>query len=72
LEFNVFPSPTFQFDLTLHFTDLLTFDVHASLLGHVGDLHNLSDLDFTFLATLEQHILSYVNDQYARNLNFPA
>jgi hypothetical protein len=68
LDFNILPSPTFQFDTVLHFTDLLTFDVHAALLGGIGSLHDLSNLDFTLLATLEQHILSYVNDQLQAQL----
>ena len=63
LNFSVLPSPSFQFDMVLHFTPLLTFSVHAALIGSVTDLSNLSNLDFEFLAVLQQHILDYVNEQ---------
>ena len=46
----------------LKFTDLLYFQLTASLEGSIN-FKDLSDADFLFDAILEQHILQYVHDQ---------
>ena len=46
----------------LKFTDLLTFQLDAELIGAVSFDH-IQDADFAFAATLEQHILRYIREQ---------
>ncbi|KAG8734262.1 hypothetical protein FRC10_011809 [Ceratobasidium sp. 414] len=65
LQLEILPKPTFSFDFTLHFTDLLTFVVDAKMTGEIMDLQNLgsSQFGFSLHAVFEQHLLDYVRDQ---------
>lgn len=65
LDLELLPKPVFKFDFALQFTDLLVFNVDATMLG-VVDLKDLSHLDFQLHALFEQHMLSYLRDQLAK------
>jgi hypothetical protein len=62
LDLEILPKPTFKFDFVLHFTELLTFEVDATMLG-ATNLKNFDALDFQLHALFEQHLLEYVSEQ---------
>jgi chromosome segregation ATPase len=57
------PKPTFSFSFILKFTERMTFDVEAHLLGEVSNIHDISNLDFSLVATFHQDILDYIAQQ---------
>ncbi|KAG9096176.1 hypothetical protein FRC06_008959, partial [Ceratobasidium sp. 370] len=65
LQLEILPKPTFSFDFTLHFTDLLTFVVDAKMTGEIADLKNLGSSHFGFAlhAVFEQHLIDYVREK---------
>lgn len=68
LELEILPTPKFQFDFVLHFTQVLTFSVDATMSGPVSNLRDLSGLDFSLHAEFEQHVLDYVRDSVVSSL----
>ncbi|KZT37444.1 hypothetical protein SISSUDRAFT_987692 [Sistotremastrum suecicum HHB10207 ss-3] len=62
LDIQLMPSPLFRFAFLLHFTDLLTFSVHAELTKSIEDFKDLTQLDFSLVAYFEQHLLDYIRD----------
>ncbi|KAJ9609487.1 hypothetical protein H2200_005814 [Cladophialophora chaetospira] len=69
VEAELLPSPAFEFDMGLAFTELLPFTLHGAILGAL-DIKDVSKLDFDMKATLEQKILDYLMTQ--ANLQFVA
>ncbi|KAH7093457.1 hypothetical protein FB567DRAFT_609954 [Paraphoma chrysanthemicola] len=65
---DLLPSPNFQFSMMLDFVELLRFQLDGKLMGKVTSLTNLSDLDFTLSATMQQELIDYVITQV--NLQF--
>ncbi|KAG9099671.1 hypothetical protein FRC07_010504, partial [Ceratobasidium sp. 392] len=65
LQLEILPKPTFSFDFTLHFTDLLTFIVDAKMTGQITKLEDLASSRFGFAlhAVFEQHLVDYVREQ---------
>ncbi|KAG9075547.1 hypothetical protein FS749_012774 [Ceratobasidium sp. UAMH 11750] len=68
LNLEIMPKPTFSFNFTLHFTDLLTFMVDAQMIGDTVDLKNLSGLNFSLHALFEQHLVEHIRDQVVASL----
>ncbi|KAK7690711.1 hypothetical protein QCA50_005810 [Cerrena zonata] len=58
---DILPEPKFDWFTQLKFTDLLLFQLRATLVGAVS-FTDLSDADFLFDALFEQHILQYIHD----------
>ena len=69
VEIELLPSPAFEFEMGLAFTDLLPFTLHGTMLGALGN-KNVGKLDFEMKAALEQNILDYLMTQ--ANLQFVA
>lgn len=67
LKAALIPSPTFDFDADLHFTDILIFQLHAKMLGQFA-LEKIGELDFELTASLEQHIINYISTQLKAQL----
>ncbi|KAG9094206.1 hypothetical protein FRC06_011055 [Ceratobasidium sp. 370] len=68
LNLEIMPKPTFSFNFTLHFTDLLTFMVEARMTGGGADLKHLSGLNFSLHALFEQHLVDHVREQVLASL----
>ncbi|KAG9075566.1 hypothetical protein FS749_012757 [Ceratobasidium sp. UAMH 11750] len=68
LNLEIMPKPTFSFNFTLHFTDLLTFMVDAQMIGDTVDLKDLSGLNFSLHALFEQHLVEHIRDQVVASL----
>ncbi|CUA71097.1 ABC transporter G family member 18 [Rhizoctonia solani] len=62
IEVDILPTPKFDWSTQLKFTDLLLFQLRATLVGSIS-FTDLSDADFEFDALFEQHILQYIHDQ---------
>ncbi|CAE6440418.1 unnamed protein product, partial [Rhizoctonia solani] len=62
IEIDLLPMPGFDWFTQLKFTDLLLFQLRATLVGSIS-FTDLSDADFVFDALFEQHILQYIHDQ---------
>jgi hypothetical protein len=69
VEATLLPTPAFEFDMGLAFTELLPFNLHGAMLGALV-VKNVSKLDFELSATLEQKILDYLMTE--ANLQFVA
>ncbi|KAG8735240.1 hypothetical protein FRC10_010828 [Ceratobasidium sp. 414] len=65
---EILPKPTFSFNFTLQFTDLLIFTVDARMIGDTVDLKNLSGLNFSLHAMFEQHLVEHIRDQVVASL----
>ncbi|KAI0715902.1 hypothetical protein C8T65DRAFT_694551 [Cerioporus squamosus] len=68
VEVQVMPAPAFSFMTRLMFTELLLFEVEATLVGAVS-FKTLENADFEFYADMEQHILEYVREQVDAQFN---
>ncbi|KAG8775918.1 hypothetical protein FRC12_001190 [Ceratobasidium sp. 428] len=68
LNLEILPRPTFWFNFTLHFTDLLTFLVDARMIGDDVDLKDLTKLNFSLHALFEQHLIEHIRDQLVASL----
>nr|GAT46477.1 predicted protein [Mycena chlorophos] len=70
LQFEFKPDPLFHFHFLLQFTPHLTFTVDANQIGPMANIHDMSHLDFTLVAVMQQDILDYVaqavNSQFAQ------
>jgi biopolymer transport protein ExbB/TolQ len=58
--FSVMPKTTFHFSFFLKFTDHMTFNVEAHLLGEISNVNDVSNIDFTLAAIFHQDILDYI------------
>ncbi|KAH0835775.1 hypothetical protein J3R83DRAFT_9618 [Lanmaoa asiatica] len=56
------PSPEISFKIEFKLTELLTFEVDATLIGAL-DFKDLRKADFSFNADLKQHLLDYIHDE---------
>ncbi|KAG8860085.1 hypothetical protein FRB96_004108 [Tulasnella sp. 330] len=60
MEADVLPTPKLDFQLQLHFSDILSFKLNAKVAGAVS-FTDLKDTDFIFDAEMDQTILAHIN-----------
>ncbi|KAF2428911.1 hypothetical protein EJ08DRAFT_719082 [Tothia fuscella] len=59
---HILPTPKFQFNISVSFTEVLTFGLEGQMLGSVN-FSDISQLDFILAAELKLDILNYISDQ---------
>ena len=64
---DMLPTLKLQFSMVTSFTDLLVFDLEGKMLG-VPSWSDISQIDFTLTASMQQEILDYITTQ--SNLQF--
>ncbi|KAG8742049.1 hypothetical protein FRC10_002075 [Ceratobasidium sp. 414] len=66
---GILPQPTFFFSFALHFTNWLTFDVKALMIGNIRGLNDLSGMTFLLHSSFKQNLVEYVRSQVIKLLD---